>query len=73
VRGVWSPSGFETLIPSVTSKYCLLAALLFYLLPGDLTYVAVAGLFLTMKMSDAVVVVVVVETEWGEVEICIYS
>merc|ERR1711997_1019023 len=51
VRGVWSPSGFETLIPSVTSKYCLLAALLFYLLPGDVTYVAVAGLFLTMKVG----------------------
>jgi len=28
-----------------------LAALLFYLLPGDVTYVAVAGLFLTMKVG----------------------
>jgi len=51
VRGVWSPSGFETLIPSVTSKYCLLAALLLYFLPGDVTYVAVSGLFLTMKVG----------------------
>jgi len=51
VRGVWSPSGFETLIPSVTSKYCLLAAILLTILPGDITYVATAGLFLTMKLG----------------------
>lgn len=35
----------------MSPQYCLLAALLFYLLPGDVTYVAVAGLFLTMKVS----------------------
>ena len=42
---------FCLLIHYLSPQYCLLAALLFYLLPGDVTYVAVAGLFLTMKVS----------------------
>jgi len=51
VRGVWTPSGFESLMPSVTTKYCILAALLLHLVPGDATYIAVAGLFLSMKVG----------------------
>jgi len=51
VRGVWTPSGFETMMPSVTTKYCVLAALLLYFLPGDITYIVVAGLFLSMKVG----------------------
>ena len=31
-------------------QYCLLAALLLHLVPGDATYIAVAGLFLSMKV-----------------------
>ena len=38
------------MIPSVCTKYCILAALLLTFLPGDLTYVIVAGLFLVMKV-----------------------
>ena len=44
----------------LSPQYCLLAALLFYLLPGDVTYVAVAGLFLTMKVIGGMLIVVVV-------------
>jgi len=51
VRGVWTPTSWETLVPSVCTKYCILATLLLTLLPGDFTYVGVAGLFLTMKVG----------------------
>jgi len=51
LRGVWTPTSLETLLPSVTTKYCLLSALLLIFLPGDLTYVIVAGLFLSMKVG----------------------
>jgi len=51
VRGVWTPSSWESLVPSVCTKYCLVAALLLTLLPGDLTYMVVAGLFLAMKVG----------------------
>jgi len=51
VRGVWSPTSWETLVPSICTKYCILATLLLTLLPGDFTYVAVAGLFLSMKVG----------------------
>ena len=39
---------------SVCTKYCILAALLLTFLPGDLTYVIVAGLFLVMKVIIAI-------------------
>ena len=39
------------IIASVCTKYCILAALLLTFLPGDLTYVIVAGLFLVMKVA----------------------
>ena len=32
-------------------QYCLVATLMFFLLPGELTYVAIAGLFLAMKVN----------------------
>merc|ERR1711890_181930 len=51
VRGVWTPSSWETLLPSVCTKYCILSTLLLTLLPGDLTYVLVCGLFLAMKVG----------------------
>jgi len=51
VRGVWTPGASETMIPSVTTKYCVLAVLLLHFVPGDVTYIAVAGLFLTMKVG----------------------
>merc|ERR1712242_302578 len=35
----------------IMKPFCLLAALLLHLLPGDATYIAVAGLFLTMKVG----------------------
>jgi len=50
-RGVWTPSGLETMLPSVTTKYCVLAALCLFFIPSDATYVAVAGLFLSMKVG----------------------
>jgi len=51
VRGVWTPTSWETLVPSICTKYCILATLLLTFLPGDFTYVAVAGLFLSMKVG----------------------
>jgi hypothetical protein len=35
------------------AQYCVVAALLFMLIPGDLTYVCVTGLFLAMKVTCA--------------------
>jgi len=51
VRGVWTPLSSELLIPSLTTKYCIVACVLLTAFPGDLTYVAVAGLFLAMKVG----------------------
>ena len=39
----------ESMKPSVTSKYCFVCALLYALLPGDATYIAMVGLLVTMK------------------------
>ena len=39
-------------MPSICTKYCILATLLLTFLPGDITYVAVAGLFLSMKVTS---------------------
>ena len=38
--------------PTHSAQYCLLAALLLHALPHDGTYVAVAGLFLAMKVAS---------------------
>lgn len=51
IRGVWRPLSSEVLVPSLTTKYCMVACLLLTFLPGDVTYVAVAGLFLAMKVG----------------------
>ncbi len=40
---------FESLKPSVTTKYCFICAVLYTLLPGDLIYILIAGLLVTMK------------------------
>ena len=39
----------ETMKPSVTTKYCLICSILYTLIPGDLTYIIIAGLLVTMK------------------------
>ena len=39
------------LTPTHSAQYCVLAALLLHALPHDGTYVAVAGLFLAMKVQ----------------------
>ena len=42
------------LTPTHSAQYCVLAALLLHALPHDGTYVAVAGLFLAMKVQPPV-------------------
>ena len=39
----------ETMKPSVATKYCLICSTLYALLPGDLSYIIIAGLLVTMK------------------------
>ena len=39
----------ESMKPSVTSKYCFLCAILYTFYPGDLAYILMAGLLITMK------------------------
>ena len=39
----------ETMKPSVTTKYCLVCSVLYVLMPGDLTYIIITGLLVTMK------------------------
>jgi len=39
----------ESMKPSVTTKYCFISALLYVILPTDLTYILIAGLLITMK------------------------
>lgn len=51
VRGVWTPTSWESLVPSICTKYCILSVILLTLIPGDLTYIIVAGLFLSMKVG----------------------
>ena len=40
---------FESLKPSVTTKYCLISSVLYVILPADLTYILISGLLITMK------------------------
>jgi hypothetical protein len=52
VRGDWNPSAQELVKPSLASKLCFLAALALTLMPGmDLVYVAIVGLFVSVKLS----------------------
>ena len=39
----------ETMKPSVATKYCLICSILYALMPGDLTYIIITGLLVTMK------------------------
>ena len=39
----------ETMKPSVTTKYCLICAIAYTFAPGDLTYIIITGLLVTMK------------------------
>ena len=37
--------------PSVTTKCCVIAALLCIIIPGDLSYILMVGLLVTMKVG----------------------
>ena len=39
----------ESMKPSVTTKYCLISAILYIFIPGDLIYIIICGLLVTMK------------------------
>jgi len=39
----------ESMKPSVTTKYCLICAILYIFVPGDLIYIIICGLLVTMK------------------------
>ena len=39
----------ETMKPSVTTKYCLICSILYTMMPGDLSYIIITGLLVTMK------------------------
>ena len=42
---------FESLKPSVTTKFCFLSALLYVLFPMDFVYIIICGLLMTMKVG----------------------
>ena len=42
-------SCLETMKPSLATKYCLVCAIAYVLFPGDLTYIIISGLLVTMK------------------------
>eukprot|EP00095_Tigriopus_kingsejongensis_P007351 maker-scaffold589_size129586-snap-gene-0.45 protein:Tk07351 transcript:maker-scaffold589_size129586-snap-gene-0.45-mRNA-1 annotation:"trimeric intracellular cation channel type b" len=50
-RGQWSPDVFESVKPSLTTKYCFVSALVYLLFPWDITYVIIVGLLITMKVG----------------------
>ena len=50
-RGKWRADEFESMKPSVTTKYCIISAVLYALVPTDLVYIIIAGLLLTMKVG----------------------
>ena len=55
VRGVWQlgPSNQETVKPSVATKLCFFAAIALTLVPDqDFIYLAIVGLFITVKLSN---------------------
>ena len=43
------PGILESMKPSVTTKYCLICAILYIFIPGDLIYIIICGLLVTMK------------------------
>lgn len=50
-RGRWSPDVFESIKPSLTTKYCFLCALIYVYFPWDVTYVLIVGILITMKVG----------------------
>ncbi len=51
-RGDWAPQNQETIKPSVVTKLVFFAALALTIMPDlDLVYVAIVGLFLSVKLS----------------------
>jgi hypothetical protein len=53
IVGIWTPAENELMRPSVTTKQCILAALLMATVQeeADLLHVALVGLFVTVKLS----------------------
>jgi len=53
VRGDWQPANQEIVKPSVTTKLCFFAAIALTLVPDqDFIYLAIVGLFITVKLSS---------------------
>ena len=53
VRGDWQPSNQEIVKPSVATKLCFFAAIALTLVPDqDFIYLAIVGLFITVKLSS---------------------
>jgi len=50
-RGKWSPEAFESVRPSVTTKYMLLCASLYTVYPSDMVYLLMTGVLLYMKVA----------------------
>lgn len=50
-RGSSGADCLESLKPSLTTKYCLVSALLYAFFPQDVTYVAIAGILVAMKVG----------------------
>ena len=40
---------FESLKPSLTTKFCFISSLLYVLFPSDLVYIIITGLLIAMK------------------------
>ncbi len=52
-RGKWAMDGIESMRPSVTTKLCLLGAVLYLAFPTDLCYIFLASLFVGLKVVPA--------------------
>ena len=52
-RGKWTPAQSESMMPSTTTKMCLLGALIYNSFPYDVTYIGLVGLFVAMKSCPA--------------------
>jgi len=53
VRGDWQPNNQEVVKPSVATKLCFFAAIALTLIPDqDFIYLAIVGLFITVKLSS---------------------
>ena len=50
-RGKWSPEAFESVRPSVTTKYMILCATLYTIYPSDMVYLLMTGVLISMKVA----------------------